>query len=693
MSFDPAPEEDERITTPKALQSGPQIDNSDIYRGNPPSSGVIRSWSLDSLVSSSESFGGRGRLGAIAAVVELAISRWARGNRLGSSSSSSSETSSITLSRSQRARLRRRWSSTGTLQIAQSEHDFAAHISRIKAREESRQTPRHFALYLPPYILVEQPHAKSDTRSGEHARRIISTTSLPLVLSQLGSALKTSAKARRSQVHTHIPKYLAKGVHISYRDHPKSKGNSGDTNDLPKAKDKRKTAPPAQSVNRTSAKKAWFLDVASPTWEDMRAIGKLLHLHPLTLEDILQRDPREKLELFPKLGYYFISFRAIEGQTARDKRMAKESDENYDPNQTAHDSNGSVLGEANVYLVVFNEGICTFHFTDISEHTDRIRNRIVLLEEALNMSSDWIAHGILDSIVDSFYPFLAEIEKEVIAIDNLVFANSLGSPDSTEKEVVLDKPAMEGNTSLHCEVVGKHGAESLELKERYNSSITNPTPRLLSAPKFTLNLYFPHLGFVFTRYPPRSSLPPSQLNTTHMTIRRMAKTRRLVTSLVRLLSSKSEVVSQIRKRLLTSSLAGLGNGTSKYDDIEVAIYMGDVQDHILFLQHSLAHYERMLSQSHPTYLSQLRTVVALTKNGTDKAIIYLTVVSVAVLCVQTLIGAFSLNITVPTNDHSPDGSYHVFGIVIALASLILGGYLSVVRWWWIQAKRRRGAVL
>lgn len=30
--------------------------------------------------------------------------------------------------------------------------------------------------------------------------------------------------------------------------------------------------------------------------------------------------------------------------------------------------------------------------------------------------------------------------------------------------------------------------------------------------------------------------------------------------------------------------------------------------------------------------------MALTKSGTDKAIIYLTVVSVAVLCVQTLIG-------------------------------------------------------
>lgn len=61
-------------------------------------------------------------------------------------------------------------------------------------------------------------------------------------------------------------------------------------------------------------------------------------------------------------------------------------------------------------------------------------------------------------------------------------------------------------------------------------------------------------------------------------------------------------------------------------------------DHILTLQHSLAHYERMLSQSHPVYLLQLRTSVALTKQATDKSIIFLTVVSIAVLCIQTLIG-------------------------------------------------------
>jgi len=104
----------------------------------------------------------------------------------------------------------------------------------------------------------------------------------------------------------------------------------------------------------------------------------------------------------------------------------------------------------------------------------------------------------------------------------------------------------------------------------------------------------------------------------------------------------------------------------------------------------LQHYERMLSQSHPIYLSQLRTTVAVTKSGTDKALIFLTVVSIAVLCIQTLIGLFSLNITIPTNGHGPKDRYNVFGVILAIASVILGTYLAVVRRWWVRAKRRRG---
>jgi magnesium transporter len=78
-----------------------------------------------------------------------------------------------------------------------------------------------------------------------------------------------------------------------------------------------------------------------------------LHIHPLTLEDILQQDPREKLEFFTNLGYYFISFRAIESKATKERlqREAAASDDIWNLDE------GSI-GEANVYLTVFDDGIC-----------------------------------------------------------------------------------------------------------------------------------------------------------------------------------------------------------------------------------------------------------------------------------------------------------------------------------------------
>jgi magnesium transporter len=84
---------------------------------------------------------------------------------------------------------------------------------------------------------------------------------------------------------------------------------------------------------------------------------QLLHLHPLTLEDILQQETREKLEQFPRLGYYFIVFRAIETRKARERvrGLVNPLRESEDP----HAEDEGVVGEAMVYLVVFRGGFCS----------------------------------------------------------------------------------------------------------------------------------------------------------------------------------------------------------------------------------------------------------------------------------------------------------------------------------------------
>jgi len=270
------------------------------------------------------------------------------------------------------------------------------------------------------------------------------------------------------------------------------------------------------------------------------------------------------------------------------------------------------------------------------------------------MLSDWIAHEILDSVVDAFFPYLEEIEKEVLAIEDIVFSGEdIQEQDSEDLSEATSSSldTMHGSEGI---IKKLEAPESLQEVENEKNGDGPPTTVLRGRLSIAVPPSMPLLRRLKRFFKSKLHLekplrPTIQKNTP---LRRMARIRRLVTSLGRLLASKSEVVAQLRKRLVT----GLGSG-SKTEDIEVAMYLGDVQgspllldstelpltytpiDHIYSLQHSLAHYERMLSQSHPTYLSQLRTNAELTKSDTDKVLVYLAVISTGVLCMQLITGS------------------------------------------------------
>lgn len=281
-----------------ADSSTPPQDDSDIFRGEPPPPPRSPSPSRKSSVSTSSSgsiLGGR--LGAIAAIVEQAISRWA-GNESSSSSSSSSSSDSGSGAHSRITRRTRR---------DKSEHDISTRISRMQAREESRQVPRQFALYLPPSLA--SPDASSQRQT---------TSDLRSILGQLDTALKRSTRARRQQERERSPHAEAdpakpRHLHFMLPDAVKTPSRAASFTDLSalgEGQRKGKGREGQATKRLPSMPKAWFLDVSSPTyashirclilslfivfkyrWDDMRAIGKVrcfpqeLMLQLLTYDD------------------------------------------------------------------------------------------------------------------------------------------------------------------------------------------------------------------------------------------------------------------------------------------------------------------------------------------------------------------------------------------------------------------------
>lgn len=179
----------------------------------------------------------------------------------------------------------------------------------------------------------------------------------------------------------------------------------------------------------------------------------------------------------------------------------------------------------------------------------------------LSRTIDWIAHGILDSIVDSFFPLLEEIEREVAAIEDLVLTAGGGTPsillEQYDAQPVRTSHEFDEKELRLFPDVEKHSTASMDVRFSFQPTISLVFRQIMRVVSF----HWRSLWVNTVSHP----------SPTQITLRRMARTRRLITSLTRLLATKSEVVAQIRKRLLSE------NQPKRDDNLDVAMYMGDIQ--------------------------------------------------------------------------------------------------------------------
>ena len=162
---------------------------------------------------------------------------------------------------------------------------------------------------------------------------------------------------------------------------------------------------------RYGERPTWWLDVLSPTDAEMKVISKTFGIHPLTAEDIMLQEAREKVELFR--NYYFVNYRSFEQDM----------------------NNEDFLEPVNMYVVVFREGVISFHFS-MTPHPANVRRRIRQLKDYLILSSDWISYAIIDDITDVFAPLIQNIEDEVDDIDDAIL--KLHSPPTADEKSKRD---------------------------------------------------------------------------------------------------------------------------------------------------------------------------------------------------------------------------------------------------------------
>ncbi|KAK6201128.1 magnesium transporter ALR1 [Scheffersomyces amazonensis] len=348
----------------------------------------------------------------------------------------------------------------------------------------------------------------------------------------------------------------------------------------------------------------WWLDCTCPTDVEMKVLAKAFGIHPLTAEDIRMQEAREKVELFR--NYYFVCFHTFEAD--------KESEDYLEP--------------INVYMVVFREGILTFHFSPIT-HPANVRRRVRQLRDYVEVTADWLCYALIDDITDSFAPVITGIEYEADAIEDSVFLAReadfeimLSRIGESRRKVMTLMRLLSGKADVikmfakRCQDEASsfvNHSESMDIGEltgiRKDQGMTNESPSPTSG------------GVSFGPAPGASAAVLEPVNQWQFQTQ--------------------------------------GNRTQPRADI--ALYLGDIQDHVVTMFQNLAAYEKIFSRSHANYLAQLQVESVKSNNRITDMLSRVSLIGTVLIPLNIITGLFGMNVTVPGEQTGKLGWF--FGIV------------------------------
>ncbi|TKA69738.1 hypothetical protein B0A55_05272 [Friedmanniomyces simplex] len=357
-----------------------------------------------------------------------------------------------------------------------------------------------------------------------------------------------------------------------------SRTNTG--SNTPAARDQSGTPRPDDSTPRASkrygTRPTFWLDVLNPTDPEMTVLARTFGIHQLTTEDIMMEEQREKVELFN--NYYFVNYRSFEQDT---------ESENY-------------LEPVNIYIVVFREGVLSFHHS-MTPHPANVRRRIRQLNDYMSPSADWISYAIIDDVTDVYLPLVQQIETEVDDIDDCI----LGLHD-------------EERVSQQSKVTGKGSKTAPSSSEKEGKQATSSQG---------------DTGVQKAEGEKTASESGGDM------LRRVGECRKKVMSLYRLLGNKADVIKGFAKRC--------NEHWHVAPRSEIGLYLGDIQDHIVTMTGNLSHYENLLSRAHSNYLAQINIRMNERAELTADVLGKLTVLGTIVLPMNIVTGMWGMNVWVP----------------------------------------------
>ncbi len=150
-------------------------------------------------------------------------------------------------------------------------------------------------------------------------------------------------------------------------------------------------------------------------------------------------------------------------------------------------------------------------------------------------------------------------------------------------------------------------------------------------------------------------------------LRKIGVARKNTMALMRLLGGKADVLRGFTKRC---------NENYKVTPrMDIGLYLGDIQDHVVTMMNNLGHFEKMLSRAHSNYLAQISIDGIAQGTSTNKVLSKITLLASIIVPLNVVTGLFGMNVLVPWRDvESLAPFFGILGLLIAFC--IICSYIA-----------------
>ncbi|KAI0190081.1 hypothetical protein F4808DRAFT_465759 [Astrocystis sublimbata] len=147
----------------------------------------------------------------------------------------------------------------------------------------------------------------------------------------------------------------------------------------------------------------------------------------------------------------------------------------------------------------------------------------------------------------------------------------------------------------------------------------------------------------------------------HMFLRKLGGVRKNTLGLMRVLGGKADVLKGFTKRC---------NENYKVTPrMDIGMYLGDIQDHVVTMMTNLTHFEKILSRAQSNYLAQL-TIDSISQGTETNAVLSkITFIATIIVPLNIVTGLFGMNVDVP---YGGNGSLTPFFVILgSLAGFVI----------------------